>query len=803
MTSGGRAGSTRSPPGRWRLLAPALLGWACAAFAITQPGSGRWLALGGGGLGLSLLVTAALRRDRLSTGLLRIAAVACAVLLLLGTRIDISERVRSDPELLGAAEERRPLEFEVLLRGFPESSDTAAGPRSWVRAQAETASGNVPVILWLEGDAESRWAPGTRLEVGGRPDRLEPGSAAAYGIGVDRILADSSAAPAAGLPEALALLRLRLREAASTVPGAELVPGFAVGDTGLVDEALERDMLESSLVHLVAVSGANCALVTSAVTGLAALLGAGRRVRTLLAGAGLAGFVLIVGPDASVQRAAVMAAVVLISGYGGKRAVALPALGVAVLALLLLDPWQALHPGFALSVAATGGILLLVPALEAGLVRRLRAPRWLALPIAVATAAQLACGPLLLLLQPGIPAVGILANVLAAPAAPLGTGLGLVALLALPLSAPLGAFAVRAASVPARWVAGTAEVASELPLARWPWPEGWAGALLLAAVQTAALLSWALATGRLGLRGERSIARVPWGSTPPRPPRVRLAAALLLCSACGTFAGVTLVSPVVARIGIPSNWSAVACDVGQGDALLLRDPDRPQENVLVDTGDDPELLASCLQRFGVTRIALLVLTHDDRDHVGALSEVAPLAGAVLVAPANAEDGPDRPVLEQLRAEGLDYTVGAAGTVGGEGALHWEALAPEAGRTPSDANSGSLVLRVRAGDTTILLLADTGRDEHRELLRSGADLRADVVKVAHHGSRDQDPELLEAIGAEVALISVGEGNGYGHPSPDTLASLERAGTRALRTDRMGSIAVSGTGSGLGVWVERGS
>ncbi|WP_205547698.1 ComEC/Rec2 family competence protein [Leucobacter sp. wl10] len=802
------------PPGTWRLFGPALLAWGCAAVAILHPGSGRVLAVAAGASGALLLVLAwapretALRRAaRLG---LRHGAIACAVLLLLGASIEGAERVRSDPGLARAAEQQRSLELDVVLRGFPQVRASSGDPRAWAEAGVRTPGGEVPVVLWLSGEetdsvsAES-WAPGTRLQVRGGPVELEAGSAAAYGVRVERAEAapdgGGAAGWVAGAGRVAASLRAQLREAAAAVPGAELVPGFAVGDTALVDESLERRMQQSSLLHLVAVSGANCALVTGAIVRFSAVLGVGRRLRIVLAGAALGAFVFVVGPDASVQRAALMAAVVLVSGFGGKRAVALPALGAAVIALLLLDPWQALQPGFALSVAATAGILLLVPGIERGLSRLLPLPRWLVLPVAVALAAQLACGPLLVLLQPGIPAVGILANVLAAPAAPLGTGLGLMALLLLPASEALGGAATVLAGLPARWVAATAEVSAQLPLARWPWPEGWPGALLLAAVQAAALVSWWIASRRIRLREDRGSGRLPWRGRRPLSARGRAIAAVLLCAAAGAFAGPTVVAPLVSGADAPRDWSVVACDVGQGDAILLRDPARPERVALVDTGDDAELLRACLDRFGVRSIALLVLTHDDRDHAGALGAAADAAEAALVAPDNSEDGADRPVLAQLDAAGIPYRAVTAGMTGAEGGLSWEALAPAPDRTPADTNAASVVLLVRAGELPVLMLGDTGEEEQRALRAAGTAVRASVAKVAHHGSRDQDPALAEAVGAEVALVSVGVGNGYGHPTAEALDAYVAAGSRPLRTDRHGSIAIAGAPGSLRIWVER--
>lgn len=808
------AGDDRGPPGQWRLLAPAAAGWAVCATVLPHPGATRWAWVGAVVLaGAALLSFAARRHPRPSDAgarqetirgsFFRHGAVCCAVLLLLAVRIGLDGYARDAPELaVGGARA-----YSVTLDGYPETRETVTRTRFWVRADCLTGRGPVPVLLWLDEEPEAGWAPGRRLSVRAKAARLEPGSSAAYGLSV----AETAVRPAAGPSERLgalaASLRAGLRDAAARVDGAALVPGFAVGDTSLVDERLERNMLQSSLTHLVAVSGANCALVTSAVMWFASRLGAGRRLRRSIAAAALLGFVGAVGPDASVQRAALMAAVVLVSGYGGKRSLALPSLGAAMLVMLCLDPWQALQPGFALSVAATAGILLIVPTLQGRLHRVPGLPGWISLPVAVALAAQLACGPLLLLLQPGLPAAGVLANVIAAPAAPLGTGAGLLALVLLPLAPPAGHLALQIASLAARWVEATAEVLAEVPLARLPWPGGWAGAVLLATVEAAVLLACLLAAGLVALPGgARAPARTPWGRLPIGPLSIRSTVSLLACAAVGVSLGTTVVAPLAVRIGTPQDWSVVACDIGQGDALLFRDPAHPGEVMLIDTGDDEELLDACLDRFGVVRIALLVLSHDDRDHVGALGAVSHRVDAALVAPDNLEDGPERPVLRRLQAARIPYEIGAAGMEGGPLGLRWRILAPDAGSVPPDTNGASIVMRIDAGGIRVLALADTGREQHRTLLEGGEDLSAQVVKVAHHGSRDEDPELLRATGAEIGLVSVGADNRYGHPAPETLRALSDAGLTALRTDELGSVALSpatGEDGSIEVWVERGA
>jgi len=816
----------RSPPGTWRLLAPALIAWGLTAIELTRPGLAPAVGAAAGGAGLACAGVLAIRRRGTRERALRVAAhrrlagallLCCASVMLLGARVTLVEEVRTDPVLTSAAVEGREVELAVELVGYPETRSSPFGERHWARAKAETPRGAVPILLWLDKRPPERWASGTRLELRGEPQVLAPGDSAAFAVEVREAWASADQGPhSLALASSLASrMRNGLRDAATHAPGAELLPGFAVGDTSLVTEETSTAMLESSLSHLTAVSGANCALVTGAAMWILARLRAGRRTRLAVAALALAGFVALVGPDASVQRAAVMAAVMIASGFGGKRGLALPALGFAILVLLVADPWQALQPGFALSVAATAGILMLSTPLSRLLRRRARLPRVLALPVAVALAAQLACGPLLLLLQPGIPAIGVIANVIAAPAAPLGTGLGLLAALAAPVSSVLTDALVALGSLPARWVATTARLSAAIPGGRWNWPPGWGGAALLTACELLLLVAWAIRRGHVSLpgRGGAPGARMPrprpWLPDGPAPRRLRIATALTSSAALGVFVGITLVLPATEVLSTPRDWAVVACDIGQGDAVLLRDPARPEEVMLVDTGDEAEKLERCLDRFGVRRISTLVLSHDDRDHVGALGDIVDRVDSAIISPTVAgERTEEREVVRQLRLARVPTRIGRAGELSPPGASpSWRLLAPGEDE-PGDSNAASLVMMVRVGANGVLMLADTGLAEQEALLLRAAahpaenPLRAEVVKVAHHGSRDQDPRLPAVVLADWALVSVGAENGYGHPARATLASLIRSGARVLRTDRMGSVALApGPGGRLEPWVER--
>lgn len=828
----------RSPPGQWRLLAVALLCWAFTSWAVFSPGRAGGVAIVAAAAGgLTLTVWWLGRRGKaksLCTTWPSTAAAMVALLLgcfvLLGARVHTLEAGRAAPFFQQAAAAGTLVTFEARLSGFPETKRTEFGDREWVFIVAfaptpsdETerslaASPQLPLLLWLS-DADTdwraaRWGPGTRLRVTAKLSAEPAADLAAYTASPSSLRELHSDGFEATLGSAAAAFRALLVRHASEVPGAELVPGFAVGDTSLVPETLGDLMLESSLSHLIAVSGSNTGLVIAAMTWCVSRLGVGRRLRVVAAGAALTAFVVVVGPDASVLRAAVMATVLLVGSFGGRRSTALPALGLAILALLAFNPWQALQAGFALSVAGTLGILLLTTPTSHWMRRRLRLPRPLALSFAVALAAQLSCGPLLLLLQPGVPAIGVVANLAAAPAAPLGTGLGLVAVILGPISPGAAMLAIRAASWPATWVAATAEICAALPAGRWNWPQGWPGALLLAACQLALLIAWALATGRIGLPSGALVAlRRPWRPRARTPLQIRVMIAILTSAALTVFVSVTLLYPLAKQLATPAAWLLVACDVGQGDALIARDPDVPGDVILVDTGDDPEALERCLTDFGVRRISLLVLSHDDRDHVGAMASVLPRVDAALIAPTvEGERTEQRAVVRALAEAGVPYEIGSAGSRGatntenGAG-LAWLTLAPLRGATITDTNAASLVVLLEVDGHRALLLADTGYEEQSALLRgayAGTWFNGiEAVKVAHHGSRDQDASFYESIGAVWGIVSVGADNPYGHPNSETLGVLARAGTQALRTDRLGNVALVRQPDGaLAVWAERG-
>ncbi|WP_426325899.1 ComEC/Rec2 family competence protein [Microbacterium sp. E-13] len=588
--------------------------------------------------------------------------------------------------------------------------------------------------------------------------------------------------PPAGGAAIAAELRRGLVRAVDGLPGAGagLVPGLAVGDTSIVSPALDIAMKEASLSHLTAVSGANCALVVGIAFAVAALLGASRAARVVCGLAVLVGFVVLVTPEPSVLRAAAMAAIAMLAVLLGRPGVGLAVLSTAVTVLLVLDPWLAASLGFALSVVATASLLVCARPLAAGLARAI--PRPLSLTLAVPLAAQLACGPLLILVEPTVPVYGVLANLLADPAAPAATVLGLAACLCAPV-AWLQSGLAALAWVPASWIAATATTTAALPAGALPWLEGWPGAALLAVVGLAIGLVIALERGGAGAR------RV-----------TRAASVVLIAVVAGAALGTTALGTVAGRWTLPASWTVLACDVGQGDAVLLRSAGTV---ALVDTGPDPEPLAACLSRAGITHIDLLVLTHFDLDHIRGLEAVRGRVGTVLHGPPYADGAAE---LAGLTAGGARVIQASAGMSGALGDARWRAIWPKPGsRAFPPGNDASVVLDVRGGGIPpTLLLGDMSASPQRVLVASGALAPPyAIVKVAHHGSADQDAGLYVAARPAVAVVTVGAGNEYGHPRQEALDILNDVGADVARTDRDGAIALwSADDHTVSIWSERG-
>jgi competence protein ComEC len=562
------------------------------------------------------------------------------------------------------------------------------------------------------------------------------------------------------------VLRASIRGAVADRPQSQrtLVPALVDGDDAGMPPDLTQDFQVSGLTHLTAVSGTNLTLVVGFLLVVARWLGVRGRWLSVVGVTGIAGFVLLARPEPSVLRAAAMGAVALAGlGRGGWHR-GVRGLGVAVVVLLLLDPGLGIQTGFALSVLATAGILPVAPSWRGALAHWL--PRWLAEALAVPATAQLACTPLVAAISGQVSLVAVVANLLVAPLVGPATVLGLVAGLLGLVSATLG----RLVGTLAGWcVAIVIEVArhgASLPGAAVGWDTGaWSLALLVV------LTTGMLAIGPTVLRQRATGAPV-----------------------CLLLVVVTLVGPPTPGWP-PAGWVFAACDVGQGDALVLHAG--PGSGVLVDAGPDPRLVDACLRRLHVDRLPLVLLTHFHADHVDGLSGALsgrPVGRIVVTRLADPPEGVDL-VASVARSRGLTPRPTSLGTSYTVGAVHLQVLWPRPDSPtigPGDgstANEASVVMLAEVGGVRLLLGGDIEPEGQAALADLLPGLHVDVLKVPHHGSRYQDLPWLDSLDARLAVISVGAHNDYGHPAAGTVDDLAAHRMRVLRTDRDGDVVVA--------------
>jgi competence protein ComEC len=542
-----------------------------------------------------------------------------------------------------------------------------------------------------------------------------------------------------------------------------LVLGLVLGEDEGLSPGLRLSFRHSGLYHLLAVSGQNIAFLVAGVLGFAWLCGVPRGLGEVLALATIAAYVLVVGWQPSVIRAAVAGALASLAWLAARPRDRWYFLLLGALTLLVWSPRSLYDPGFQLSFAAVVAIYVVVRPLER-LLGKSRLPAFLRPVIAVSLACSLVTAPIMIFQFGNVPIYGVLANAAVEPAVPLVLFLGLACALVAPIAAPAAQAMAFLNGLLAAYIAFWARLVGALPGAQ----------VSRAHVSRLLLVGFLLALWPFLLK--------------PRLPRLLTLTLITLIPLWGWQHRPQFQLYPAA----PNGLRVTFLDVGEGDSTLLQ---TGQGAVLVDAGPPEANVAGQLRRLGVRRIDALVLSHPHKDHVGGAAEVLRRldVGVVLDSGIPGGDREEKDARAEARKRGVPLRLARAGQDLELGNLHLRILSPTGNAAASaagDANEAAVVAIASYGSTDVLLPADAESPFTLPLIRQPIE----VYKVAHHGSSDDGlPALLERLRPEIAVISVGRDNDYGHPTPSTLAALAAVPNLSVfRTDLDGRVVLESDG-----------
>lgn len=555
---------------------------------------------------------------------------------------------------------------------------------------------------------------------------------------------------------------------------ASLLSGLLLGERHRLSPAVREAFSDTGTTHVLAVSGLHAGLMALIIFVILRILRLPKRAASLGTVAGLAVYTLAAGAGPSIVRSSIMAGMILLGGLWERQGNGLNMLGLAGLLILSFWPDAAFDLGFQLSFSATAGILILTKPLESFLFR-LPSPgwakKWLFTPLAVSMAAQIFTAPFLAWHFHRVPLISLVANLLVVPL----TGLVLALGLALAILHPLGGWLAWPLAASA-WLASSAMLGlvsffGSLKVGTVAWPTVTAPQMMI----YLGLLTLPFLWGRAG------------------KPRLAIIALVML--------GANLLVWQKALAG-PPGLKVIFMDVGQGDCSLVELPNGSR--LLIDAGmkspgrdSGRQVIIPFLRSRGISRLDGVIISHGDADHCGGLEYLASRIkiDRLWVGGHPARQDVFRRAMAAVASSGIRVD-----TIKGYDTLEgiWPARGFVYSREDSveDGNESSLILYLQYGHTSLLFPGDMGPELEEILLHQGLMKDCRVLKVPHHGARSNNPAwLVERLRPQLAVISVGGNNRFGHPAPEALENYAACGAKIFRTDRNGAVMMESDGEDI--------
>ena len=556
----------------------------------------------------------------------------------------------------------------------------------------------------------------------------------------------------------LRLFSLNLSSKLKNLVGGDqggVASAITLGDSSGLSDRLSNLFRRCGVSHVVAVSGMHLSILIGFFFFLAARSRLHYKIRNILGIILVLLYMLLTGMSPSVTRAGIMIICVLSAAVLDRKEDAPTSFFLSAAIILAFNPYTIFSASFLLSYLALGGIILLSGHLSRIIGKLSFLPDFISTIAASSIAAWLFTLPVLAIMFGGISLVSLPANILILPFIQLIFGLSLTTLalsFIIPPLAPIVGFLIHFLI---KTIVTCSEVIAAIPGSYVNLPQP-------GIIDIAAFIVFSLAVYLL-VRGRKI----------SKPMFAAICLAVCYTTFSFTYSATT--------------WSVTYLDIGQGDCILIKAPG--YKHYLIDTGPHSGTTISALRSCGVNRLEAIFLSHADKDHTGALSDILSQipTGKVILPNRNIREKEVTTLVSLALSAGTDVEFSHRLCNYNFDGISVHTLWPRHSAAYGDENKNSLVMSVNIKGNKFLFTGDIDSGAENDIIKSGTYIDADVLKAAHHGSDSSSSDLfLQKVSPEYAVICAGNGNPYGHPHDDTLLRLENAGSQILRTDKMGDI-----------------